>query len=405
MKKLIKIGFCLTAGLGLLLFGVVDSFAKDIKVGFVDTYSGGASAYTKDVLDAFKMEIAKVNAKGGLFGRKIVIFTRDSKYKVDLGLSGAKELVLREGVDILMGTINSAVALAISNLAQKEKIPFIVTFAKSSKITGAKGHRYIFSVSENTAMIGKAMAGGLNKLGYTKYWIGGSDYEYGHAIANDTWNSLKKLRPSVVLLGKSWWKNGEPDFNPYITAMLSAKPDVIISAAGGRDTISFMKAAKATGLNKKIPFVMHTATELSTLKPLGLDAPEGVLGTSNYHYYYPQTAENKAFVKEFEATYNRKPAVGAFYGYVAANFMVGAVQKVGKFDVEKFIDALEGMTISSPVGDIIMRDYDHQAMLPMFMGFTKKAAGYNHLISDKIVTISGQDGMPSIAEIKKARGK
>ena len=63
------------------------------------------------------------------------------------------------------------------------------------------------------------------------------------------------------------------------------------------------------------------------------------------------------------------------------------------------------MTISTPVGKVTMRAYDHQAMLPMFMGFTKKAAGYDHFIADKIVTISGQDVMPSIDAIKKARGK
>jgi ABC-type branched-subunit amino acid transport system substrate-binding protein len=55
----------------------------------------------------------------------------------------------------------------------------------------------------------------------------------------------------VELLGQSWWKVGEPDFTPYITAILSAKPDAVIIATGGRDCVPFLKAAKATGFNER----------------------------------------------------------------------------------------------------------------------------------------------------------
>jgi len=379
--------------------------ARNIKVGIIDCYSGPASTYTNDVRDAFKLAVDKMNAKGGILGRKIEFTTRDSKFKVDIGLSAAKELIMRENVDILMGTINSALALAISDLCKKEKIPFFATFSKSAKITGAKGHRYVFSITENTALAGKAAGAGLAKRPYVKYWIAGDDYEYGHAIADGVWSNLKKLKPEVELLGQSWWKVGEPDFTPYITAILSAKPDAVIIATGGRDCVPFLKAAKATGFNEKVPFFMHTATELSTLKPLGLDAPEGVLGTSNYFFYYPETPENKAFVDEFKTAFGRVPAVGALYGYMTANFIAKAYEKAGKVDTETFIDAIEGMTVDTPVGKVTMRAYDHQAMLPMFMGVTKKVSGYDFLIASDIVTIPAEEAMPTIEEIKKARGE
>jgi branched-chain amino acid transport system substrate-binding protein len=236
-----------------------------------------------------------------------------------------------------------------------------------------------------------------------KYWIAGDDYEYGHAIADGVWNNLQKMKPGVELLGQSWWKVGEPDFTPYITAILSAKPDAVIVATGGRDCVPFLKAAKATGFNERVPFFMHTATELSTLKPLGLNAPEGVIGTSNYFFYYPETAANKLFVKNFEASYNRKPAVGAVYGFLAARYIFGAYQKAGVIDTEKLIDNVEGMWVDSPVGKVTMRAYDHQAMLPMFMGITQKVDGYDFLIAKDIVTIPGDEVMPTIEEIKAAR--
>lgn len=407
MKNRSVINVCLSIMVIACLFMVAPSSqaAKTLKIGIVDCYSGPASTYTNDVRDAFNMEADKINAGGGILGRQVEVITRDSKFKVDIGLSAAKELIYRENVDVLMGTINSALALAISDMCKKEKVPFFATFSKSAKITGAKGHRYVFSITENTALAGKAAAVGLAQKPYKKYWIAGDDYEYGHAIADGVWDNLQTLKPDVELLGQSWWKVGEPDFTPYITAILSAKPDAVIVATGGRDCVPFLKAAKATGFNQRVPFFMHTATELSTLKPLGLEAPEGVIGTSNYFFYYPETPANKDFVKNFENAYSRKPAVGAVYGLLAAKYIFGAYEKTGAIDTEKFIDNVEGMTVDSPIGKVTMRAFDHQAMLPMFMGVTQKVEGYDFLIATDIMTIPGQDVMPSIEEIKKARNQ
>ncbi|MBI5523842.1 MAG: ABC transporter substrate-binding protein [Desulfarculus sp.] len=405
MKKHSLLAICLCAVLALLLAPGAALAAKTIKVGIVDTYSGPPSTYTNDVRDGFKLEVDKVNAAGGVLGSRIEFVTRDDKFKVDLGLSAAKELIMREGVDILMGTINSATALAVSDLVKNEKIPFFATFAKTDKLSGEKGHRYVFQITENTASAGKAGAVGLAKQKFVKYWIAGDDYEYGHALAEDLWKNLKKLKPEVELLGQSWWKVGEPDFTPYITSILAAKPDAVIVATGGAGCVPFLKAAKATGFNDKVPFYMHTATELSTLKPLGLDAPEGVIGSSNYFFYYPATPANKAFVEEFKKAYGREPKVGALYGYLTARFIIEGYKKAGSLDKEKLINAIEGMTLDSPVGPVTLRAEDHQALLPMYMGVTKKAPGYDFLIAGDIVTISGADAAPSLEDIKKARAK
>lgn len=403
MKSIISFTIILTL---MFLVCPIDVRAQGpIKIGIIDTYSGPATTFTYDVRDAFKLAVDEVNAKGGVLKRKIEFTTRDDKFKVDICLSMAKELIMMEKVDILMGTINSAGTLAVSEYCKGEKIPFIVTFSKSEKITGEKGHRYVFSVTENTRMIGKAAATGLAKRPYLKYWIVGDDYEYGHALADGVWDNLKKLKPGVELIGQSWWKVGEPELTPYLTAVTAAKPDAVIFATGGASMVNAMKAAKATGFAEKIPMFIHTATELSTLAPLGMDAPEKVIGTSNYHFYYPDTPQNKAFVKAFKDVYKREPKVGALYGYLAAQFITKAFEKAGKMDKEKFIDALSGLKVDSPIGEIEMRAFDHQAMLPMYMGVTKKVPGYPFLIASDIVTIPAKDAIPSIEEIKKARGQ
>ncbi len=408
MKNIVKVS-SLTL-FTVLLAGLFFLYPHDaraeqpVKIGIVDTYSGPASVYSNDLLDGFKLALNRIN-KEDILGRKMEITTRDDKFKVDIALSMAKELVMSEKVDILMGTINSAAALAVSDYCKNEKVPFFAGISMSEKLTAEKGHRYVFRVHANTAQLGKAGAMGLAKKPFIKYWIAGDDYEFGHAIADATWNNLKRLKPGVSLLGQSWWKVGETDFVPYITAILAAKPDAVLQATGAADTIPFLKTVKATGMHEKVALYGYPDTDLNTLMPLGPEAPEGVWGTTSYHFYFPAIPENKAFVKAFYENYKRHPGFGAFDGYCMALFTAEAFRKARSIDREKFINALEGLTIDSPVGKTKMRAYDHQAMAPGFFGVTAKSPDYPFLIAKDIITMPGEEIMPTIEEIKRARGK
>jgi branched-chain amino acid transport system substrate-binding protein len=379
--------------------------AKNIKVGVIDCYSGPPALFGKDALNGFKLALKEINAKGVL-GKKIEFTTRDTKFKVDLALNFAKELVLRENVDILVGTINSGAALAVSEaVAKREKVPFIAWISKSENITGKKGHRYVFSAGENTAMAGKSGGVALSTKPFVKYWIAGDDYEYGHAIADAAWRNLKAKKPGVKLIGKSWWKPGEPDLIPYITAILAAKPDAVIFATGGASMANIMKAVKATGMAEKVGIYIHSAIDYAVLKPLGINAPEGVMGTIDYLFYYPEISANKSFVNAFKKAYGHPPGFPAFQGYIAAHFIAEAYKKAGSLDTEKFIDALEGLQIQSPAGRIEMRACDHQAILPMNFGVTKVSPELGFAVATDIYTLRGAEVMPSCQEIMDARGQ
>ena len=379
--------------------------AKNIKVGVIDCYSGPAAFFGNDALNGFKLALKEINAEGVL-GSKIEFTTRDSKFKVDLALNFAKELVLRENVDILVGTINSGAALAISQaVAKREKVPFIAWISKSENITGKKGHRYVFSAGENTAMAGKSGGVALATKPYVKYWIAGDDYEYGHAIADAAWRNLKENKPEVQLIGKSWWKPGEPDLSPYITSILAAKPDAVIFATGGASMVNIMKTIKATGMADKMGIYIHSATDYAVLKPLGMNAPEGVMGTIDYHFYHPDISANRRFVNAYKAVYGNPPGFPAFQAYITAHFIAEAYKKAGSLDTEKFIDALEGLQIQSPAGRIEMRACDHQAILPMNFGVTKLSPEQGFAVATDILTLRGAEVMPSCQEIMEARGQ
>jgi branched-chain amino acid transport system substrate-binding protein len=406
-KNALTVSLALLAGLFVISAVLMPATAqaKNIKVGVIDCYSGPAAVFGEDALNGFKLALQDINAQGVL-GKKIEFFPRDSKFKVDIALNMAKELVLREEVDILVGTINSGAALAISEaVAKKEKVPFIAWISKSENITGKKGHRYVFSAGENTAMAGKSGGVALAMKPYVKYWIAGDDYEYGHAIADAAWRNLKARKPEVQLLGQSWWKVGEPDLIPYITSILAAKPDAVIFATGGASMVNVMKTIKATGMAEKAGIYIHSATDHAVLKPLGMNAPGGVMGTIDYNFYYPDISANRRFVDDYKAAYGATPGFPAFQAFITAHFIAEAYKKAGSVDTEKFIDAMEGLQIQSPVGRIEMRACDHQAILPMNFGVTELSPEYGFAIATDIVTLRGAEVMPSCQEIMDARAQ
>jgi branched-chain amino acid transport system substrate-binding protein len=388
----------------LLILLPAQAKARPIKVGVIDCYTGPGAMFCKEALEGFELALNEINKKGVL-GSKIEFTTRDTKFKVDIGLSMAKELVMRKEVDLLVGTISSGVALAVSDYCKGEKVPLIVWISKSERITGEKGHRYVFSTGENTAMAGKAAGVALSKKPFIKYWIAGDDYEYGHTIADATWDNLKRVKPEVELIGESWWKVGEPDLVPYITAIMAAEPDAVIFASGGASMVNVMKTSKATGMSEKIPGLIHTATETAILRTLGPGAPERFMGTSDYLFYHPDTRANREFVKTFQDAYGKQPGFPGFHGYITAHFIAEAYRKAGSLDKEKFIDALEGLKIDSPAGELEMRACDHQVVLPIFLGVTKKVPEYDFLISTDIISVTGDDVVPTCEEIMEARGK
>lgn len=403
-KTLLKLGSMLLVT-ALLASGCgskadTNTASKPIKVGIIDTYTGGAAVYASDALDGFKLAVKEVAENGG---PNIEFVTRDDEFKPDKSTSWAKELVMREEVDFLAGTINSAGSLAVSQYAKETKVPFIVWGGMSDKITGEAGHRYVFSTLPNTAIIGKAGAVQLSKTDYKKVWLAGSDYEYGHSVINNLWENLTALKPEAEKMGESWWRVGETDFTPYINAIRSAKPDVLVVGTGGADMVSFMKAVKATGLISDIPVWIHTSYDPATLRPLGDQAPEGVMGTNPYLSTYPDTPENKAFAEAFKKEYNREPAAFALYGYMSGKFLGEAIVKAGSTDREKIIDALEGLSIDTPVGKATMRKEDHQVAIPMSYGVVAKVNGA--FTAKDLQTLSPEEIMPPVDEILKARSK
>ncbi|MFA6222831.1 MAG: ABC transporter substrate-binding protein [Desulfomonilaceae bacterium] len=385
---------------------------KPIKIGMIDCYTGGAAAFTKPALTAWKMVIDEFNAKGGLNGRKIELVIRDDKFKPDEALSYARELVLKDNVDFLAGTTNSASALAVSEYAKQKKKLFIIHISRSDRITGEKGHRYVFRGCPSADIEGLAGGEYAATMPFKKWYIIGEDYEYGHSIADNFWKGLKKNRPDVEKIGEAWPKVGETDYSPYMTALAGAKPDAVYVAFGASGLLPFSKQAKLFGLTEKFPLFAFAFADSIIPMILKSDMPTGIFGGSNYLWYYPNTPENKSFVAKY-LEYTTKlgspdkypSGIGVFAGYCCAKFLTDAILKAGTTDTENVVSAMEGLSIDTPIGKIVMRACDHQAATPAFWGKVEQVEGFPFPVIKNVVATSPEKTMPSCEEIEKERKK
>ncbi len=400
----------LAMALTLTLFPTAVLAQKPIKIGMIDAFSGGAAAFTKPALAGWEMVFEEFNAKGGLNGRKIEIVTRDDKFKPDEALTHARELVLKENVDFLAGTTNSASALAVSEFAKQKKKLFMVHIARSERITEDKGHEYVFRGCPGADIEGTAGGAYAATMPYKKWYILGEDYEYGHSIANNFWKGLTKNKPDVEKVGEAWPKLQETDYAPYLTALMASKPEAVYVAFGASGLISIMKQVKLFGLSEKVPVFVFGLADSVFPMALKESMPTGIYGGGNYLWYYPNNPENKAFVKKYlefsEKMGKGDPypsGIGVFSGYCCARFLTEALLKAGTTDTEKVIKALEGLTIDTPVGKITMRACDHQAETPAFWGKIVQEEGFPFPVIKDVVVTPPDKIMPSCQEILDSR--
>jgi branched-chain amino acid transport system substrate-binding protein len=119
------------ASLAALLLPFAATADSTIKVGFPMALSGPAALYGQPVLQGAQMYVAELNAKGGVLGKKIELLPRDTKANADEAVRVSRELILKDNVDFLVGSMTSAESPAVSTIAKENKIVFVAPMAKT----------------------------------------------------------------------------------------------------------------------------------------------------------------------------------------------------------------------------------------------------------------------------------
>jgi len=366
---------------------------KPIKVGVPLPLSGPPALFGEPASKGAQMYVDELNAKGGVLGRKIELLIRDSKADANEAVRVSRELILKENVDFLMGTLTSAEGPAVSVVAKENKIVFIAPIPKTDQLTAAdKLHPYVFRVAANTTMEGRSAAEIVAKWPVTKIATIAFDYAYGQDVTKSFVEHIKRLKPGVEIVDQQWPKLGEQDYNPFINAQMAKKPDAVVSSIWGGFFVTFSKQAKALGYFDAIKYNfigLGEAGSPETTKSMGADYPVGIWGNSYDAFYWE---DNPGPHKDYTARLSKYlkdeyPSSWAIQGYIGMAFLTEAIKKAGSTDSDKVSKALLGLTIDTPIGKQTLREKDHQANRGQLYGKTVKDPKYNFPIMKPITYV------------------
>ena len=350
---------------------------KPIKVGMPIPLSGPPALFGDPASKGAMMYVEEINAKGGVLGRKIELIVRDSKADANEAVRQARELILKDNVDFLVGTLTSAEGPAVSVVAKENKIVFIAPIPKTDQLTAPdKLHPYVFRVAANTTMEGRSAAEIVAKWPVTKVATIAFDYAYGQDVTKAFVEHMKKIKPSVQIVDQQWPKLGEQDYNPFINAQMAKKPEAIVSSIWGGFFVTYSKQAKALGVFEAVKYNflgLGEAATAETTKSMGADYPVGIWANTYDAFYWGETAAHREYTEKLSKYLKDEyPSSWAIQGYTGMQFLAEAIKKAGSTDSDKVSKALLGLTIDTPIGKQTIREKDHQANRGQLYGKTVK---------------------------------
>jgi branched-chain amino acid transport system substrate-binding protein len=353
------------------------AMAEDtIKIGFPMPLSGPASVYGVPITKGAEMAVAEINGKGGVLGRKLELLERDSKASADEAVRLARELIIKNNVDFLAGTLTSAEAPAVSTIAKENKIVFVAPTAKTIQLTAPKNlHPYIFRFASNTDIDGSSGAAILAGWKDVKRVATiAPDYAYGRDAVAAFVAYIKKARPDIEIVDQQWPKLGQSDFTPFITAQMGAKPDAVFCSVFGGDFVTLAKQAAPLGYFKAINNRLVDGGEVGTTdeaQALGADYPYGIWSDAYDPVVWPgaEPPEHKAYVERLKAFTKESVASGwAIVGYGSVLALAEGIKKAGSTDSDKVSKALLGLTFDTPVGRRSFNPETHETAMGEFWG-------------------------------------
>src|SRR5271154_4136615 len=182
-RKVVKSGLALVGTQIAGPFVLPARAAQAIKIGLDNPLTGPYAGLGKNELTGCQMALDEINAKDGILGRPVELVVEDST-SADAGVAvlKARKLIDGEGVDFLLGNVNSALSLAMAQVSNEKGILHIVPGGHTDAVTGSSCHWNVFRVCNTTQMEATAITGTLIKTYGKKLYYITLDYAFGHTL-------------------------------------------------------------------------------------------------------------------------------------------------------------------------------------------------------------------------------
>jgi len=331
--------------------------AEPIRVGVVVPLSGTVAGSGAGVLGAVKVWADEINAAGGLLGRKVQLLIEDNASDPKTSNEKAKT-VLGKGASVVVGPILSAERSATMPDVTRQGVPFLYATYNEGMWYDPLG----FSTGELAEQMVKGFAPYLVEKYGPNIYFAGSDYVYPKGFAK--WLKQYVEAAGGKIIAEEYVALGTTDFASLITRIQKAKPDVFVSCVVGTDGIALAKQAYDYNLGKSVQ-IAALLTE-SHVKAIGPEAAAGIELTFGY-FQAIETPANQKFIEAFKSIEPDLPVTTITAStYTIMQLWTEAVKKAGTIDGKKVSEAMVGLTIDSPVGQVTVRD-DHHCARTMYI--------------------------------------
>ena len=386
----------ITAMFGMSLVLAPTAKAQDtIKIGLIMPYSGQFADTAVQMDNGIKLYVQRHGAT--VAGKKIEFIRKDTGgVAPDVAKRLAQELVVRDGVDILAGFVLTPNALAAADVSASAKKLMVIMNAATSIITTKSPYSVRTSVTlpQASEAFGQWAAANGVKKAYTMV----SDFGPGHDAELGFQRAFKDAGGEII--GSVRFPVANPDFSAFVQRAKDLNPEAIfLFVPAGAQPAAFAKALAERGIDAKKVKVLGTGevTAEAALKSMG-DASLGILTAWNYDPQH-DTGSNKAFVKDYVATFGRTPDFMSAGGYDGMHVIYEALKKTGgKTDADALIAAAKGMTWESPRGPMAIDPETRDVVQNIYIRRVEKVEGVPvNVIIDTIKDVKD----PVLARMKK----
>jgi len=314
--------------------------AKAVKVGLVVPRSGVYAVVGTDLQRGWELWL---DGHGGKFGDyTVTTVVADEGETPQTGVPAVQKVLQSDGVDVVVGVVNSATALGVRDAIAESKKILVVANAGAADITGKARSPYIWRSSFTNAQISSAMGTHLAQSGFKDgvYAIA-PDYTAGTEVIAGFTKAFEAGGGKVVgqakpALGKT------SDYQPFLSGIQSSGAKATFCFFSGAEAITFVRQYAQFGLAKSIPLYGSGFLTEGNVLPQQADAALGVQTTLHYTDQLDNPA-NKDFVAKYSAKYGESPSCFSVQAWDAANVLNRALRSA---------PAVDGDTISAALGGV-----------------------------------------------------
>ncbi|QXL83692.1 ABC transporter substrate-binding protein [Comamonas sp. NLF-1-9] len=338
-----------------------------LKIGVLNDQSGIYADFGgKTSVTAAKMAVEDFG--GEVLGRKIEVIDADHTNKPDVAASVARKWFDTEGVEMITDLTNSAVALAVQNLAKDKGKITIATGPFSSALTNESCSPTGFHWTFDTYAAPRGVATGMIDDGAKNWFILATDYAFGHAMQQDLTDTINKKGAKVV--GAARAPLGTSDFASFLLQAQSSKANVIALANAGTDMTNAIKQAGEFGIMAGGQRLAALAMVISDVHSLGLKTAHGLVAATPF--YWDRDDASRAFGKRFMEKTGRMPGMVQAGTYSGVLHYLKAVKAAGSTDGAKVADKMREMPVKDFFADGATVRKDGRVEQEMYLVQVKK---------------------------------